>query len=622
MRSRRFHTTSQLRQVPSTRPNFAHFYLPFSSQRRLSHEQHGVPRLSEFWTPTGGITASTDEQSHALLVRAGFLRQTHSGIFHLLPLGVRVQEKVERLIDKHMLYLGASKVALSTFSSKGIWRASGRLGDRDEELFHLKDRKGYGFLLSPTHEEEITSLVGSIARSHKDLPLRLYQVSRKYRDELRPRQGLLRSREFLMKDLYTFDISHEAALETYKKVRESYRNMFTELRLPYIQAQADSGSIGGELSHEYHLPSDHGEDRIITCNNCRYARNEELTGGQVIHSQESVGNSRMAENDRKIKLWRGTTHDRSTLVEIAYPGTIRQMANSAQYRETEISTTKIKYLVPDIDLSVDLSPEDGLLDNYSMHKVKDESFRKRLRLNDHRVAREPIDRDSTAVLPSKIVAQVHEHTRLDLIRPESDDLCPQCSQSTIKVTKAIEIGHTFHLGTRYSKPLGLSLASGPSLKPSHDPEAQPVFQQEKKEVQMGCHGIGISRMIAAVASILADGKGLNWPRLMAPFQVVIIARKDYQDDATLIYEKLMRKDSASSERDSAALDAIIDDRDGRHFVWKLTDADLIGYPVIIVLGKNWPRDRLCEVQCRRLKTKEVVHFDNLSARVRELLEQL
>ncbi len=617
----------QIRQVsPKIRQTLSNHF----TKRQLYHESYGARRLSEFWTPTGGIAPTSEEDSHALLARAGFVRQTHSGIFQLLPLGLRVQEKLERLIDKHMLSLGASKVSLSSLSSEELWRKSGRLDKSNQELFHLEDRKGARLLLSPTHEEEITSLVGNIVKSYKDLPLRLYQVSRKYRDEKRPRQGLLRGREFLMKDLYTFDTSREKALATYHNVRQAYDALLTELKVPYLVAEADSGNIGGDLSHEYHLPSDHGEDSIISCSECGYAVNEELTSAQVICAEDQVYSPYKHGTDRGIGLWRGIVHDRSTIVEIAYPKTIEwtDHLGQSQTHAAEVSTAKIKYLLPEVDLSVDLSFGDGLAKVYpNIDPVESDSARKILSLNDYRASDEAIGNSTTIEATEALSSRFKKGTKFNFIKPVQDDKCPKCSSRSIKVTKAIEIGHTFHLGTRYSEPLGLSIAPKPSQQPHQESNTPQSLEQEKTPLQMGCHGIGISRMIAAVASIFADSKGLNWPSVMAPFQVVVVAGKENQAGAFTVYETLNHKLSKPKEETllghmgTPMIDVIVDDRE-KNFVWKMKDADLIGYPVIVLLGRCWAEARSCEVQCRRLSIKEKVRLDHLHTRVRELLDQL
>ncbi|PNH29232.1 hypothetical protein VD0002_g6513 [Verticillium dahliae] len=233
-------------------------------------------RLTAIWTPTGGRTAGEAERAHDKLIRAGLLRQSHSGIFHILPMGYRIQSKLESLIDKHMQSLGASRVALSSITSKKLWQQSGRYENLGSELFNFQDRKGADYMLAPTHEEEVTSLVAQSVKSYKELPLRLYQITRKYRDELRPRHGLLRTREFTMKDLYTFDVDTAAAMQTYEQVQDAYASFFGSLGLPVVKARAGSGDMGGDLSHEYHFTSPIGEDLIMKCNNCEFAVNSDI----------------------------------------------------------------------------------------------------------------------------------------------------------------------------------------------------------------------------------------------------------------------------------------------------------------------------------------------------------
>lgn len=286
-----------------------------------------------------------------------------------------------------------------------------------------------------------------------------------------------------MKDLYTFDITNEAALVTYQTVRQAYNAFFDDLKLPWIVAVADSGSIGGELSHEYHVLSDNGEDTLFRCQECGFAINQEL-------ASEAQG---------------------------------QHLASSASLKDRQ---------------------------------------------------------------------------------------CPSCSSPSLESKKAIELGHTFYLGTRYSKPLDLKVVPKPSDQP-----IEKHALEEAVPLQMGCHGIGISRMIAAVAALYADKRGLNWPRLMAPFEVVIIPRKEHESDVVDVFEAL------SAQSHPSSLDAIVDDR-GKEFVWKMNDADLVGYPVIVILGRKWANGHICEVQCRKLGVKENVHVDHLRLRIKELLDVL
>jgi prolyl-tRNA synthetase len=414
-----------------------------------------------------------------MLVRAGFIRQAHSGLFHYLPLWLKIQEKVEGLLDKHMQNIGASKLSLSTLSSEALWAKSGRLQGGVSEFFRLEDRKGAKYLLSPTHEEEMTSIVASAVHSYKELPIRAYQITRKYRDELRPRGGLLRSREFLMKDLYTFDTSQEAALETYAQVRAAYARFFAEFKLPIVVAEADSGTIGGDLSHEYHLVSKKGEDAVFQCGGCGFAANEEV-------------------------------------------------------------------------------------------------------LND----------------------------------PRADRECPKCHKPALIEHKAIELGHTFYLGTKYSEPLGAKIAA----------EKGSTAKENLTAIEMGCHGIGVSRMIASIADVLSDDRGLNWPAAMAPFDAVVVHGKGLESDAESVYNTLTASQPLSSggptsEQQPRSLDVTVDVRD-KEMGWKLKDADLIGYPVIIVLGRTWATGRECEVQCRRLGVKQNVSVGQLRDYVCGLLDKL
>ena len=447
-------------------------------QTTLIHTD-GRNRLSTFWAPTGGIAYDEDgkEDSNALLVRSGFLRQSHAGIFQLLPLCLRVQNKIENLLDKHMRSLGASKISLSSFSSTDLWRKSGRLQEDRSEFFQVGDRKDAKFLLAPTHEEEITALVASLVHSYKDLPLRLYQVSRKYRDEPRPRQGLLRTREFLMKDLYTFDASKAKALETYEAVQAAYAAFFGEFKVPYLVADADSGSIGGDMSHEYHIASTKGEDVVYTCESCSFVVNEEML----------EGNSSLDKKQRTCS-------------------------------------------------------------------------------------------------------------------------CPKCS-SRMKSVKTIELGHTFYLGKKYSKPLA-AVVKTKSEEREGSAAKSITNAQEASPMEMGCHGIGVSRLIAGMANVLSDAVGLNWPRVIAPYEVVIIASSNVDEPAARLWDQL-----------SHTVDAILDDRE-RSLVWKMKDADLIGYPVLVIFGRAWTKERKCEIQCRQLGIKENVLPATAPNFVQSLLQKL
>jgi len=502
--------------------------------------------------------------------------QAHSGVFHLLPLGLRVQDKLEALIDKHMSSIGASKLALSSITTEALWRQTGRYS-ANSELLRIKDRRESGFLLSPTHEEEITALVASMVHSYKDLPLRLYQTGRKYRDERRPRQGLLRAKEFMMKDLYTFDYSTESALRTYEEVRNAYNNLFNELRLPYLVADADSGNMGGRLSHEYHFVSPKGEDNVWSCNSCDYIANEEL-------AEKSSQNP--TSNDESWHAFTGISVDKKTKINVWIPRPSSTATTKANQGHECVNLHAVKKALPE-NIELDTGIESSSLPSL-LQKTTDiiDLFDPSLTFDKH---------DKSLSNP--------QSSALNLTTIETGDPCPRCSNGKLDVQKAIEVGHTFHLGTRYSKPLNAVVAL---------PD-----QNLSSPIQMGCHGIGVSRIIGAVASLLSDAKGLNWPRAIAPYEAIILTSPQTEDrDATEVYDALY------GEVRNGDVDLVLDDRSGKSVGWKLKDADLIGYPVVIVLGRSWKDRREVEVQCRRLRFKKDVRLDDLKQEVLGLLEQL
>lgn len=443
---------------------------------------------TSFWQPNMKVAPvkKNEVDIHARLVRAGYLRQTHSGLFHMLPLGLRVQRKLEALIDKYMVRLGAQRLELSSISSEELWQHSGRLTNVSAELFHLQDRKGQHFVLAPTHEEEITQLVAKGLASYKELPVRLYQITRKYRDEMRPRAGMLRAREFLMKDMYTFDDSVEKALEAYDEVRNAYTGFFRELGVDVIAAQASSGDMGGTLSHEYLLPSLSGEDEVLICRTCGYAANKEVTTRLTNKSVAEVG---VTEREEGLVLAKG------------------------------------------------------------------------------------------------------------------GDICPGCRTGNIDSVTAIELAHTFYLGTRYSEPFHARVN---------------IASRGMVPLQMGCHGIGVSRVIAAVAEHhLQDQndsneagifRDIHWPLIIAPFHALVVLKRGVSLDPKLM--SLIHDIS-----NTLGLDILLDDRTHAHFSDKIVDARMAGYPITIAFDLDWATEEKIDVECRQIGYREV-HYANT---VREVI---
>ncbi|KAJ5158702.1 Prolyl-tRNA synthetase class IIa bacterial-type [Penicillium coprophilum] len=598
----------------------------------------GRSRVSNTWIPTGGISKKPvdgeKEDANDLLVRGGFLRQAYSGVFHLLPLGLRVQDKLERLIDKHMRSLGASKVSLSSMSSQELWAQSGRLSD-GSELFRFKDRKDTPFLLAPTHEEEITTLVGNLTTSYKSLPLRVYQITRKYRDEARPRQGLLRGREFIMKDLYTFDYSVSEALKTYDAVKNAYTELFNELKIPYLVAAADSGNMGGSLSHEYHFISPKGEDEVVSCSHCDHVYNEELADGKTHSSEESEHNTApgFQTDDAPVEggptistgMWMAISHDSSTIVRSWHPKFSMQ-DGATEPVERHVNSHAVKAVATAAGIDLDLSVENPL-QRWTAHVKANKSTQKPrvvdLYDSQVRVYQRPPLSDllqevgctASEIDYSKLDRFPGTTNKLSLVRVHNGDQCSQCAHGSLTSHSAVELGHTFHLGTRYSKVLNASVSVNSALlEGSEDPGAKSSGKEQIVPMQMGCHGIGVSRMISAVANRLADSKGLNWPRAMAPYEAVVVSGKGLETVANQVYDTL-------TSDASAPVDVILDDRD-KGMGWKLGDADLIGYPIIVVVGNGWKKKETLEVQCRRLGVKEDVSLDELRTFVESLLAKL
>jgi prolyl-tRNA synthetase len=473
-----------------------------------------------------------------------------------------------------MRSIGASKLSLSSITTEELWKQSGRYS-ANSELLRLEDRKKSGFLLSPTHEEEITQLVASLVYSYRDLPVRLYQIGRKYRDERRPRQGLLRAKEFMMKDLYTFDYSHDDALKTYEDVRVAYNNLFNELKIPYLVADADSGNMGGKLSHEYHFVSPKGEDKVWSCNTCDYVANEELAEKGSSDTSTTV--------DLPHITFTGISVDRTTAIVIYAPLPSHMVKDKVPESNWDnasefINLHAIKKAGIDIDAGIESETLTSLLPKTtSCISVSDRSLQRE---------------DDT-------------NSAIDLTPIKPNDPCPRCKSGKLEVSKAIEIGHTFHLGTRYSEPLSAMVVG-------HE-------RNSRSAVHMGCHGIGVSRLIASMASLLSDKKGLNWPRVVAPFEVVIVTMPNVSEDDNIeVYETL-------AGQGDGLLDVVLDDRPlpkGKTIVWKLQDADMIGYPVIVVLGKGWREKREMEVQCRRTGEKQNVKLEDMKNVVQTLLARL
>lgn len=459
-----------------------------------------------------------------------------------------------------------------------------------------------------------------------------------------------------MKDLYTFDYSSQEALSTYNQVREAYARLFDELKIPYLVAEADSGDMGGNLSHEFHFPTTKGEDHIISCTSCEYVANEELADGPVLHSEANPPESYrgpLAEVSnltgeelgmvKRLSSWVGISKDRSTLFNVLFfSSSISSNQSSAGAEGREINLHALKAAFPEVDNSIEdplnlwaksIPPTIGHTGPPPKRQILNivdgsvpGSLRKKFKFADGTVllGKQLSSLSENVPQINSVIQDPSSGNPFNLLRVQIGDRCPRCSDGHLKISKAIELGHTFHLGSRYTKHLDGHVAVPYDIIKGQEenfeilPEAKGGTSERQVVVQMGCHGIGVSRIIGAVADTLADEKGLNWPRVMAPFEAVIVPSKSREEAAFEVYDVLSEAPRRSEE---TAIDLVLDDRT-KPFPWKLHDADLIGYPVIIVVGRRWAAEQMCEVQCRRLKIKEDIPLEGLADYVHSLLEQL
>ncbi|MGA5424158.1 proline--tRNA ligase [Streptomyces lavendulocolor] len=559
-----------------------------------------VQRMSRLMVKTlRDDPADAETLSHKLLVRAGYVRRNAAGIWSWLPLGMKVLENVSRVVREEMDAIGAQEVLLPALLPKEPYEATGRWEEYGAELFRLKDRKGADYLLGPTHEEIFTQLVKDQCTSYKDLPVILYQIQTKYRDEARPRSGILRGREFQMKDSYSFDTTDEGLAESYALHRQAYIKIFDRLGLRHKIVSAVSGAMGGSASEEFLAPAAAGEDTFVYCGNCDYAANTEAVTFQQ-QPEDPAAHGPVEELD---------TPDTPTIETLAahldVPAS-RTLKNLLVKVDGEI----VAVGVPG-DREVDLGKLEDHLAPATVELVTAEDFEGRDDLVRGYVGPQGLDKvryiadprvsPGTAWItgankPGKharnVVAgrdfEVEQY--LDVVVVEEGDPCPNCG-SDLKIDRAIEIGHIFQLGRKYADAFQLDVL-GQNGKPVR--------------VTMGSYGIGVSRAVAALAEQHADEQGLCWPREIAPADVhVVAAGKALQTELALdVSEKLKE----------AGLRVLVDDRAGVSPGVKFTDAELIGVPKILVAGRR-SGEGVVELKDRRTGEREELTVDEAIARL-------
>lgn len=560
-----------------------------------------VQRMSQLMAKTlRDDPADAEVLSHKLLVRAGYVRRTAAGIWSWLPLGKRVLANVERIVREEMDAIGAQEVLLPALLPREPYDATGRWDEYGQELFRLKDRKGGDYLLGPTHEEIFTLLVKDQASSYKDLPVILYQIQHKYRDEARPRAGILRGREFLMKDSYSFDTEDEGLAKSYALHRQAYRRVFERLGLDYRICAATAGAMGGSKSEEFLAPAEAGEDTFADCPNCDFAANTEAISYEL----------KPVDADGVAALEEIPTPDTPTIETLAAhlgvpaSATLKNLLVKVDGEivavgvpgDREVDMGKVEaHFAPAV---VEMVTEADFAENRDLVRgyVGPQGLGEKVKyLADPRVApgtswitgANKEGRHAKNVVAGRDF-EVDEY--VDVVVVQDGDPCPKCGTG-LKLDRAIEIGHIFQLGRKYADALKLDVL-GQNGKPVR--------------VTMGSYGIGVSRAVAALAEQTADDKGLCWPAEVAPADVhVVAAGKALQTELALdVSEKLA----------TAGLRVLCDDRAGVSPGVKFTDSELIGVPQILVAGRR-AAEGVVELKDRRTGEREELTVDEAIARL-------
>ncbi|MFF0219194.1 proline--tRNA ligase [Streptomyces vinaceus] len=560
--------------------------------------QH-VQRMSRLMAKTlREDPADAETLSHRLLVRAGYVRRSSAGVWTWLPLGKKVLDNVSRIVREEMDAIGAQEVLLPALLPKEPYEVSGRWSEYGDLLFRLKDRKGADYLLGPTHEEIFTLLVKDQCTSYKDLPVMLYQIQTKYRDEARPRSGVLRGREFQMKDSYSFDVSDEGLAESYALHRAAYRRIFERLGLDHRIVSAVSGAMGGSASEEFLAPAPAGEDTFADCPSCDYAANTEavtfaLTPADGEHPAIEEVDTPDTPTIETLAAHLGVPASatlKNLLVKV--DGEITAVGVPG---DREVDLGKLgEHLAPavvELVTAEDFTDRPDLVRGY----VGPQGLGKVRYLADPRVA------PGTSWVTGANKADTHARNvvcgrdfevdqYLDVVVVEPGDPCPRCGAG-LRLDRAIEIGHIFQLGRKYADAFGLDVLGR---------EGKPV------RVTMGSYGIGVSRAVAALAEQTADEKGLAWPAAVAPADVhVVAAGKAVQ---------LALAERAAETLAGSGLRVLLDDRPGLSPGVKLTDAELIGVPWILVAGRR-SADEVVELQHRATGTREELPLAQALARL-------
>jgi prolyl-tRNA synthetase len=563
----------------------------------MRYSQYFIPTLKE--TP-----ADAEVISHQLMLRAGLIRKVASGIYNYLPLGLRTIRKVEKIVRDEMDRAGALEILMPMANPAELWQESGRWEKYGKELLRFKDRKEAEFCMGPTHEEVVTDIVRREVRSYRQMPLNLYQIQTKFRDEIRPRFGLMRGREFIMKDAYSFDVNEAGAIAAYDKMYQAYRRIFARCGLNFRAVEADSGAIGGNYSHEFMVLADSGEDAIVSCNGCEYAANIEKAEARPLSVPE---HSDPRPLEKVSTPGQKSIEEVSTFLGIAASETVKCLIFVADGEPVAV-LLRGDHELNEIKLSKVLGANElALADEALVSKVTSApvGFAGPIGLSIRVVADFAVEGLRNVVVGAN-AADLHfknanpgrdftPNLYADLRNVVHGDLCPRCAGGVLEMWRGVEVGHVFKLGTRYSEAMKACFL---------DSDGKEQF------VYMGCYGIGIGRTAAAAIEQNHDANGIIWPMAIAPFEVIVTMLNPNDASVRTTAEALY------AELTALGVDALLDDRDERAGS-KFADAELIGIPLRVTVGARGVKDGVLELQERRGGEKELVAIDAMAAAVAE-----
>lgn len=566
---------------------------------------------SKLYSPTlREIPSDAVVVSHQYMLKAGMMRKVSNGLYAFLPLALRSIRKVEDIVREEMNAIGSQEILMPITQPAEIWKQSERWDVYGEEMFKLNDRHGHEYCLGPTHEELVTVLAKMDTSSYKQLPVSLYQIQNKYRDEKRPRFGLMRSREFIMKDAYTFDMDEEGLDRQYHLMYDAYTRIFTRCGLHFRPVVADSGAIGGSGSHEFEVIADSGEADIVYCKDCDFAANIEAVEPKALSS--SVHNDKAKEivetpGQHTIQMVCDFLHVPVVCSVKAVVYKLDDTVVLALVRgDHEVNEVRLQNLFNAVNVGL-ASDEDlkrcGLIAGYisPIGLKKADSFEiivdtTVMEMEDACCGANAVDKHYVHVNPKRDFGDVRVET-IRLITAE--DCCPKCG-GMIELKKGIEVGQVFKLGTKYSEKLGCTYLD-------RDGKPHPMV--------MGCYGIGITRTVAASIEQNHDKDGIIWPVAIAPYEVVIVPANNKDEGVMNAARHLY------DEMEDCRDEVILDDRDERAGI-KFKDADLIGYPIRVTIGKKWKESGLVEVRLRGSGVVSEVALADCKTKVLEMLEEL